>query len=116
MFESVDRQTHAQTHRRLRLILRAHPVSLRLRLDKTCLKCVCVCVCVRVCVCFRVGSFHVLPIISIWQKIRLLGVACKDPNGALLQDFKNGLVAIATHNIKSSGPCSFRDEVFVFFS
>ena len=58
-----------------------------------------------------------LPIISIWQKIRLLGVACKDPNGALLQDFKNGLGAIATHNIKSSGPrCSFRDEVFVFFS
>ena len=55
-----------------------------------------------------------LPIISIWQKIRLLGVACKDPNGALLQDFKNGLVAIATDNIKSSGPCSFRDEVFVF--
>ena len=34
-----------------------------------------------------------LPIISIWQKIRLLGVACKDPNGALLQDFKNGLMA-----------------------
>ena len=115
MFESVDRQTHVQTHRRLRLILRAHPVSLQLRLDKTCL-CVCVCMCLCACVCFRVGSFHVLPIISMWQKIRLLGVACKDPNGALLQDFKNGLVAIATHNIKSSGPCSFRDEVFVFFS
>ena len=49
--------------------------------------------CVCVCVCFRDRSFHVLPIISIWQKIRLLGVACKDPNGALLQDFKNGLMA-----------------------
>ena len=78
--------------------------------------CLCACVCVCVCVCFRVGSFHVLPIISKWQKIRLLRVVCKDPNGALLLDFKNGLVAIATHNIKSSGPCSFRDEVFVFFT
>ena len=77
------------------------------------------CVCVFVCVCVCVSESEVFmccQIISIWQKIRLLGVACKDPNGALLQDFKNGLVAIATHNIKSSGPCSFRDEVFVFFS